>query len=100
MKKFFVVLAMLALVGGADVAYGQANNTPYSGSQSAPIPQNLVVKILQEARDYFGMSLGQMIQAYRSGDCTIQWMQTNPPSMTFRVTYGGNHINIIIEDNA
>jgi hypothetical protein len=60
---------------------------------TASLPQNICVRVIRECRQWgqqnFGLNQGQMIQKFNQGLLTVELIQTNPPSLTFRVTYGG-----------
>jgi hypothetical protein len=123
MKKLAMVLALVALGwgtvsaqnngngcgngngngnGGNGNGYGNGNNSSTT-SQSAVLPNALVVRILHDAQPFFnaqtGINLGQLIQAYRNGTCTIVLVATNPPTNNvFRVRMGGLDTIIIIDE--
>jgi hypothetical protein len=124
MKRFLSILAFL-LVSFAFVAAqgnggnngngnwnGNGNNGNGNGSavnaqqwlltylqNGNPVPTILALDIIRQARDWgmqvCGLNLGQMIQKYFQGQLTVTFMSTSPPSMTFRVSYGGNDVLII-----
>ena len=90
-------------------AYGQANspwgNWPQwlinwleNGGQTPPL---LAADIIWEARAWgqqnFGLSYGQMLQKYAQGSLTLTYISTAPPTLTFRVSYGGLSV-IVLEE--
>jgi hypothetical protein len=63
------------------------------------IPPLLAADVIWEARSWgqqnFSLSYGQMLQKYAQGHLTITYISTAPPSLTFRVTFGGLSVVII-----
>jgi hypothetical protein len=84
----------------------QSNATQQAQVPGHQYPQWLVVRILQEARPALqpttGMNLGQMIQAYRNGSVTIEYLcrdETDICRGVYRVSAeAGGIITISIED--
>jgi hypothetical protein len=66
------------------------------------VPMPLAVVVIHEARSWgqqnFGMNQGQMIQKYFQGQLTIEFVSTSPPSLTFRVRFGGGDVMVILDD--
>jgi hypothetical protein len=81
------------------------NNGPSVNVQQAPttISWQMAQRALHEAKAYFqqemGLNLGQLIQKYFQGICTITLVSTNPPTNnTYRVAIGGFGIVVVIDD--
>lgn len=104
MKKLVAALALALLCCGAVAAQGNGNTNGNAYGQGATMPQAQVVRILRAAQPYFesqfGTSLGELIQAYRSGACTIELVATNPPTQTYRISFGGGILIVVMEDDA
>jgi hypothetical protein len=111
MKRFLSFLAFVlfaATIALAQNGNGNGGNSSYptNGFNAAnfPWPNSLVVHILQQAHPYFhglfNVNQGQLLQAYRRGDCVIQFLGTGtvPSSLVFQVTFGGGISIVIIED--
>jgi hypothetical protein len=96
---------------GGYSSYGQGNgpwlnvNWPQwlinwleNGGQVPPV---LAADVIWEARSWgqqnFGLSYLQMLQKYAQGQLTLTYISTSPPSLTFRVTFGG--LNVVIIDS-
>jgi hypothetical protein len=66
------------------------------------VPMPLAVAVIREAREWgmqnFGLNQGQMIQKYFQGQLTVEYVPTAPPSLIFRVSYGGGIVIISLED--
>jgi hypothetical protein len=64
-----------------------------------PVPQWLGLEVVRKARDWgsqvCGLNLGQMIAKYFQGQLIVEYISTAPPSLTFRVTFGGLSVDII-----
>lgn len=104
MKKLVCILTLSMM--GLCAVHGQNPNGPSPGNgqgwqQSPVLTWQHVQRALREARQWaqqnFGLSLGQMIQAYAAGNLTVELVETNPPSWTFRVSYGGEGILVVID---
>jgi hypothetical protein len=54
----------------------------------------LVVKVLRPAKDYFNMSLGQMLQVYQNCACTVTYLGDG----YFRVRIGGDPVIVLVLD--
>jgi hypothetical protein len=98
-------------VNGTGNGYGQGNS-PWANvnwpqwlinwlENGGQIPPLLAMDVIWEARTWgqqqFGLSYGQMLQKYAQGSLTLEYISTAPPSLTFRVSYGG--INVLIIDS-
>jgi lysophospholipase L1-like esterase len=106
MKQVVVILALCALGWGTLSAQNSPGNNGggngNNSSQAAAMPNWLVVRILHQAQPYFnaqsGINLGQLIQQYRNGNCTIALVATTPPtSNVYRVSFGGALIDVLID---
>jgi hypothetical protein len=106
MKQLVVLCGMvlgLMLGGHLEVnAQGSNNSNPVYPSWvlNGEIPQNVAIRLAQEARPVFqqafDLSLGQLIQRYQDGQLTIAIEATSPPTVVvFRVTYGGISITVV-----
>lgn len=66
------------------------------------VPMPLAVMVIHEARSWgqqnYGMNQGQMVVKYLQGLLTIEFVSTSPPSLTFRVRFGGGDIMVVIDD--
>ena len=66
------------------------------------VPMPLAVVAIREARDWgmatLGLTQGQMLVKYLSGQLTIEYVPTAPPTLTFRITYGGNIAIVLLQD--
>lgn len=66
------------------------------------VPLPLAVMVIHEARAWgmqnFGLNQGQMLQKYFQGQLTVEFVSTSPPSLTFRVRYGGGDIIVVTDD--
>ncbi|MBK9451001.1 MAG: hypothetical protein IPN95_16660 [Bacteroidetes bacterium] len=97
--------------GYSNNAYGQGNsqwanvNWPQwlinwleNGGQIPPV---LAANVIWEARGWgqqtFSLNYGQMLQKYSQGQLTLEYLSTSPPSLTFRVRFGGLSITVIID---
>jgi hypothetical protein len=123
MKKLLTLVMFLLLLSSFVVAQGNGGgngnngngqgNGPWSNTNlpqfittwlqnGGQIPQPVAVAVIREARSWgqqtCGLNQGQMIQKYFQGLLTVEFVSTSPPSMTFRVSFGGNVIFIILED--
>ncbi len=98
-------------VNGTGNGYGQGTS-PWANSNwpqwvitwlenGGQIPPLLAMDVIWEARTWglqqFGLSYGQMLQKYAQGSLTLEYISTAPPSLTFRVRYGG--IDVLIIDS-
>jgi hypothetical protein len=110
MKRFLSLLVFL-LVSVTFVAAqcgnngNGGNNGNNANAQQAPIAPTWQTahRALQAAVPYFqqelSLSLGQLIQRYFQGLCTITLVTTNPPTnRTYRVASGGFGIVVVIDD--
>ncbi len=97
--------------GYGNNGYGQGNS-PWANvnwpqwlinwlENGGQIPPLLAADVIFEARAWgqqnFGLSYGQMLQKYAQGSLTLEYISTAPPSLTFRVRYGG--IDVLIIDS-
>jgi hypothetical protein len=109
MKRFLYVFTLLAAVLPCSVSTlsaQQAGASPQANPTAQVFPQWLVVAVLQEARPILqpsiGLNLGQMIQAYRNGGITIEYLCRCAEDQTkgvYRVGFGGGSVLINIMDN-
>jgi hypothetical protein len=105
-KLIYSLLPVLFLLLGAASSNAQTNGSVqsngYVNGQVVPLNPATTIRILREAQPYFethaGLSLGQLIQLYREGACTITLVNTMPPSLTFEVSSGGILIVVIIDE--
>ncbi|MFN8395065.1 MAG: hypothetical protein U0176_10490 [Bacteroidia bacterium] len=105
MKKWLLAAAICLLGACAVQAQNPNGNTQGNsqGWQQSPVlTWQHVHRALREARQWaqqnFGLSLGQMIQQYQAGNLTVELVETNPPSWTLKVGYGGIHIIVVLSD--
>ena len=116
MKKYIVVLSFLlfsvswvaAQNNGNDNGHGCGSGNSWPAwvqsclNASTPVPMPVCLKVVRDCRQWgqqnFGLNLGQMFQKYFQGEMTVDLIQTAPPSLTFRVSYGGIGITIILDD--
>ncbi len=126
MKRFLALFAFLLASfsfvaaqgnGGGNNGNGygnnNGNNNPWASingpqwlmswlQNGGQIPVPLALVIIHRERDWgmsnFGLTQGQMIQKYATGQLTIEFISTSPPSLTFRVRFGGVGDIIIIDD--
>jgi hypothetical protein len=112
MKRFLSFIAFVLLTATIVLAQGgngnggnSTNNNPNNyNAANYPLPHAVTVQILQQAHPYFnglfGINLGQLVQAYRRGDCVIQFLGLGnlPSTIVFQVTFGGGISIVIIED--
>ena len=97
--------------GGQANGYGQGNS-PWANvnwpqwliswlENGGQIPPVLAADVIWEARSWgqqnFSLSYWQMLQKYAQGSLTIEYISTSPPSLTFRVRFGG--IDVLIIDS-
>ncbi len=65
------------------------------------IPPLLAADVIWDARAWgmqnFGLSYGQMLQKYGQGQLTLQYVSTSPPTLLFRVRFGGLNIDVIVD---
>lgn len=95
--------------GGNGNAYGQANS-PWANANwpqwlvswlenGGQIPQILALDVIWEARAWgmqnFSLNYPQMLQKYAQGQLTLEYISTSPPSLTFRVRFGGISVVVI-----
>ena len=120
MKNFLVICGLMLglLLGLSQSASAQNvpgnNNGPgwSNGNNGAPqypawvntgnIPNWAALLVIYEAtptyQQAFGLQYLQLLNKYRIGQLTITILTTNPPStVTFRVSYGGIDISILID---
>ncbi len=66
------------------------------------VPAPLAVMVIREARSWgqqnFGLNQGQMVVKYLQGQLTIDFLNTSPPSLTFRVSYLSGSIVVVLVD--
>jgi hypothetical protein len=94
--------------GYSNNGYGQGNS-PWANvnwpqwlinwlENGGQIPPLLAADVIWEARAWgqqnFSLSYGQMLQKYAQGHLSITYLSTSPPSLTFRLIYGG--LNVIV----
>lgn len=69
-----------------------------NGGQTPPL---LAADVIWEARSWgqqnFGLSYGQMLQKYAQGSLTLTYISTAPPTLTFRVLYGGLSVTVVTD---
>lgn len=58
-----------------------------------------VVRLLRVASDAWGVSLGYLILKYHTGDLTITYVETTPPSSIYMIQLDGSCILAALEDN-
>ncbi len=116
MKKYIVVLSFLlfsvswvaAQNNGNGNGHGCGNGNSWPSwvqsclNSSTPVPMPVCIKVVRECRQWgqqnFGLNLGQMIQKYFQGEMTVELIQTAPPTLTFRVIYGGGAVVVILDN--
>lgn len=66
------------------------------------VPMPLVVAAIREARTWgmqnFGLNQGQMLVKYLQGQLTVEYISTAPPTLTFKISFGGGIAIILLED--
>ncbi len=97
--------------GGQANGFGQGNS-PWANANwpqwlinwlenGGQIPPLLAMDVIWEARAWgqqnFGWSYGQLLQNYAQGTLTLEYISTAPPSLTFRLRYGGTTTVVIID---
>lgn len=110
MKNIVAALALILLTACTVVAQNNGNGGAPSGNANWPawvqnggqVPHQMALRVVREARQWgqqnFGLNLGQMIQKYMIGELTLEMVATSPPSLTFRVSYGGSIAIVQLED--
>lgn len=116
LKRFLFGLAFLlaamsfVAAQGNGGGNGSGNSYAWGNQQSlinwlengGSIPRPLAMRVIHEAREWgmanFGLSQGQMVQKYNQGLLTIEYLYTAPPTLTFKVSFGGGLCIIVIED--
>jgi hypothetical protein len=123
MKKLVTLVLFLLLLSSFAVAQGNGGGNGNSngnngngqwGNANWPqfvitwlqnggqVPLPLAVVVIHEARAWgmqnFGLNQGQMLQKYFQGQLTVEFVSTSPPSLTFRVRYGGGDIIVVTDD--
>ncbi len=65
------------------------------------IPPLLAANVIWEARAWgqqnFSLGYGQMLQRYAQGNLTLSYLSTSPPSLTFRVAFGGLNVIVVVD---
>lgn len=68
---------------------------------SGQVPQIVSLAAIKKASDWgqqtFGLSYGQMVSKYAQGQLTVSYVSVAPPSLVFRVNYGGFGITVILD---
>ena len=59
--------------------------------------QRVLLKTFQTTT-HFGLSLQSLRNQFNAGNLTVTYVQTSPPSLTFRVRYNGVDIMVVIDD--
>ena len=119
MKRVLLILAFFLLTVSFVSAQGNGNSNgnngngnPWAGywpqqvitwlQNGGQVPMPLAVAVIREAREWgqqtFGLNQGQMIGKYLQGALTIEYIPTAPPSLIFRVSYGGGILIVGLED--
>jgi hypothetical protein len=115
MKNIVAALALVLLTACTVVAQNNGNGLGNAGGNAnwptwvqawvqngGQVPHPLALRVVREARQWgqqnFGLNLGQMIQKYMIGELTVELVATSPPSLTFRVSYGGSIAIVQLED--
>ncbi len=66
------------------------------------VPQVISLATIYKARNWgqqnFSLNYGQMVAKYAQGQLTVTYISTAPPSLVFRVAYGGFGITVILDD--
>ncbi len=66
------------------------------------VPQVISLAAIYKARDWgqqtFGLNYGQMVVKYAQGQLTVTYLSVAPPSLVFRVFYGGGSIQVILDN--
>jgi hypothetical protein len=66
------------------------------------VPQFVSLAAIYKARDWgqqnFGLNYGQMVAKYVQGQLTVTYVSVAPPSLVFRVSYGGFGITVILDN--
>lgn len=66
------------------------------------VPQVVSLAAILKAREWgqqtFGLNYGQMIAKYAQGQLTVTYVSVAPPSLVFRVRYGGIDIQVILDN--
>ena len=71
--------------GGFCPNVGDVNDCHGNGLGNNPWPMKMVTDILKEAKDYYGMSLGQLVQVYHDCRCAVTYLG----GQSFRVSVSG-----------
>lgn len=126
MKRLLSILAFLTIVFTASFAQGNGqgngnggygNNSGNSNSgwagywpnwviswleNGGTVPTPLAVAVIHEARAWgqqnYGLNQGQMIVKYFQGSLTVEYVPTVPPSLVFRLRYGGSDVIVVLVD--
>jgi hypothetical protein len=67
------------------------------GNMPGDMRDAILVKAATWGMQNFGFTVNQMKQRYNQGTLTIQYLTTAPPTLSFRVSYGGGNISVIID---
>jgi hypothetical protein len=116
MKRILSLLAFLIVLSSAASSQSTGNGNSGNGNpwgngnwselivlleNGGQVPTPIVNQVLHAVKDWgrqtFGLSLGQMHQKYGNGELAIVYLSTSPPSLTFRVSYGGVLITSVID---
>lgn len=66
------------------------------------VPQVISLAAIYNARDWgwqeFRLNYGQMVAKYAQGQLTVTYISTTPPSLVFRVSYGGQVVVVILDN--
>ncbi len=97
--------------GNGNNGFGQGNS-PWANANwpqwlinwlenGGQIPPLLAMDVIWEARPWgqqqFGLSYGQLLQKYAQGSLTLEYISTAPPTLAFRVRFGGLSIDVIAD---
>jgi hypothetical protein len=67
------------------------------------VPQVISLAAIYKARDWgqqtSGLNYGQMVVKYAQGQLTVTYLSVAPPSLVFRVFYGGGSIQVILDNS-
>lgn len=124
MKKILALVSFLLIAftaihaqgngNGNGNAYGQGNGNGWAWGNGGgfnalvtylenggQVPQVVSLAAIYKARDWgqqtFGLNFGQMVAKYAQGQLTVSYVSVAPPSLVFRVSYGGFGIIVILD---
>jgi hypothetical protein len=92
---------------GQGNGYAWGNGGGFNGlvtwlENGGQIPQVISLAAIYKARDWgqqtFSLNYGQMIAKYAQGQLTVIYLSVSPPTLVFRVRYGGIHIDVLIDN--